>query len=110
MPGSKPGERRGGRQKGTPNQKTVAREKAQAQAAARITEALGPDTFPGDAHAYLVTLYKDPRRPDGVRIDAAKAAIAFEKPRLSSVDGGSKRTSRRGRLSWRRPRPNGRSA
>ena len=85
MAGSKPGERRGGRQKGTPNQKTVAREKAQARASAQIAEALGPDAFEGDAHAFLVMLYKDPRQPDSVRIDAAKAALPYEKPRLASV-------------------------
>jgi hypothetical protein len=40
-----------------------------------------------DAHALLVSVYKDPSQPLDLRIDAAKAAIPFEKPRLSSFDG-----------------------
>jgi len=85
MPGSKPGERRGGRQRGAKNKRTLALEQAQAEAAARVTQGLGADAFEGDAHAFLVMLYKDPRQPDSVRIDAAKAALPYEKPRLASV-------------------------
>lgn len=48
---------------------------------------LVPGAFVGDAHAFLMAVYKDPENLLGVRIDAAKAAIAFEKPRLSSVAG-----------------------
>jgi hypothetical protein len=77
MRGSRPGERRGGRQKGTPNKRTVALEKALADAAAKITGA-------GDAHALLMAVYKDSRQPIELRVAAAKAAIGFEKPRLSS--------------------------
>jgi ribonuclease VapC len=36
-----PGERRGGRQRGTPNRRTVALEKAQAEASEKVTQALG---------------------------------------------------------------------
>lgn len=31
--------------------------------------------FEGDAHAYLMSVYKDPSKPENVRIDAAKAAL-----------------------------------
>ena len=85
MAGSKPGERRGGRQRGTRNKLTVQRERAQAEAAARVTKGLGADAFEGDAHAFLVMLYKDASQPISVRIDAAKAALPYEKPRLASV-------------------------
>ena len=85
MAGSKPGERRGGRQRGTRNKLTVARERAQAATSAQIAEALGSEAFDGDAHAFLVMLYKDASQPISVRIDAAKAALPYEKPRLASV-------------------------
>jgi hypothetical protein len=53
---------------------------------------LGKNAFEGDAHALLVTIYKDPTHPIDLRLDAAKAAIAFEKPRLAAlkadVNGG----------------------
>ena len=86
MRGSILGERRGGRQRGAKNKRTVARERAQAEAAMRITEALGTEAFPGDAHAYLVAIYKDPAQPIERRMDAAKATIGYEKPRLAAVD------------------------
>ena len=53
--------------------------------ASRITEALGVDAFDGDAHALLVAIYKDPAQPIALRLDAAKAAISFEKPRLAAL-------------------------
>ena len=43
MPGSKPGERRGGRQKGTPNKATKARKDDLHQALALVFTKLGPD-------------------------------------------------------------------
>ncbi len=85
MAGSKPGERRGGRKAGTKNKATLARQQAQAEASAQIAQALGPEAFDGDAHALLVMLYKDASQPISVRIDAAKAALPYEKPRLASV-------------------------
>lgn len=83
--GAKPGERRGGRSKGTPNKRTEKREQAMQEAAEKISAALGAP-FEGDAHALLMTLYKDTAQPLDIRLDAAKAAIGYEKPRLSSVD------------------------
>ena len=65
MAGSRPGERRGGRQPGTKNKSTVERERAQVKAVSRITEVLGADAFEGDAHALLVSVYKDSSQPIG---------------------------------------------
>jgi hypothetical protein len=87
MRGSSPGERRGGRKCGTKNKRTLARERAQAETAVKITEALGADAFEGDAHAFLTAIYKDVAQPIGLRMDAAKAAIGYEKPRLAAVEG-----------------------
>ena len=87
MRGSKPGERRGGRQRGTKNKRTVAIERALANASAKITGALGAEAFQGDAHALLMAVYKDTAQPIELRVLAARAAIGYEKPRLASFDG-----------------------
>jgi hypothetical protein len=79
--GSKPGERRGGRQKGTRNKRSKALDDARARAEALI-EGTIPGAFVGNAHALLMAIYKDPALPLHVRVDAAKAAIGYEKPRL----------------------------
>ncbi|MEN6449095.1 MAG: hypothetical protein ABFC96_01265 [Thermoguttaceae bacterium] len=80
--GARPG---AGRKKGQPNKRTIEREQAMADAAARVTEALSAP-FDGDAHAFLMLLYKDCEQPVEVRLDAAKAAIRYEKPALASVE------------------------
>jgi hypothetical protein len=77
----------GGRQPGTKNKRTLARERAQAETAVKITAALGANAFDGDAHALLTAIYKNPEQPIALRLDAAKAAIGYEKPRLAAVDG-----------------------
>ena len=74
----------GGRQKGSRNKRTQEREEAPAQAVALIGEAI-PDAFAGDAHAFLVAVYKNPRIDHHTRQDAAKAALPYEKPRLQAV-------------------------
>ena len=54
------GQKTGGRQKGSRNKSTRAR----VEAAAKVVELVGdviPDAFAGDAHAFLVGIYKDPR-------------------------------------------------
>lgn len=86
--GSKPGERRGGRQKGSKNKFTAASEYQIAiqRAGEKIAEVLGEGTFEGNAHAYLMAVYKDPSVPREIRIDAAKAAIGYETPRLSATE------------------------
>src|SRR5690349_5551573 len=84
--GAKPGERRGGRAKGTPNKRTVGLQEAQQEAAQAIAEALGKDCFEGDAHALLMAVYKDKRLPIELRVDAAKSAVGYEKPRLQATE------------------------
>jgi hypothetical protein len=79
------GQRFGGRQKGTPNKRTQEREAA-VQEAARKLEALIPNAFEGDSHAFLVSVYKDPTHPIERRLDAAKAALPFERPRLAVTE------------------------
>ena len=82
--GSKPGERRGGRSVGIANKRTVEREQALTDAA-RMIESTLPDAFAGNAHAVLMAIYKDPRQPIELRLDAAKAAIRYEKPALAAT-------------------------
>lgn len=106
--GSTTGERRGGRQPGTPNRKTAERMALQSAAmhliaaadrpAHRIKSHTGaqvepddPDaawdrqSFDGTALLFLQLTYRDPRFIHGVRMDAAKAAIRFESPALQAM-------------------------
>jgi hypothetical protein len=80
--GAKPGERRGGRAKGTSNKPTAATLEAMEQAGQKLAELLGENCFQGDAHALLMSVYKDETAPLDLRVDCAKAAVAFEKPTL----------------------------
>jgi hypothetical protein len=77
------GRKTGGRLKGSKNRRTLERERATQQAASQIGAAL-KGAFGGDAHALLMAMYKDPDQPWQVRIDAAKAALPYEKPRISA--------------------------
>jgi hypothetical protein len=63
--GSKPGERRGGRQRGTPNKKTALRNAAIAAAASN------PDITPLD---FLLGVMKDPNMSSELRIKVAQVA------------------------------------
>ena len=81
------GQNTGGRKKGTPNKRTQVREAVTAEASVLIGEAI-PDAFAGDAHAFLIAVYKDPRHDHHTRQDAAKAALPYEKPRLQAVPLG----------------------
>jgi hypothetical protein len=63
--GSKPGERRGGRQRGTPNKKTVLRNAAIAAAASN------PDISPLD---FLLGVMRDPNMSSELRIKVAQVA------------------------------------
>jgi hypothetical protein len=74
-----------GRPVGAKNQKTVLREAKMQEAAQMISEAID-GAFEGDSHALLMTVYKDPRQPWNIRVDAAKAALAYEKPRLAAIE------------------------
>jgi len=87
MRGSKPGERRGGRQRGAKNKLTLLRERVLVEAAAKAAEVLGPNAFDADAHALLTLVYRDTALPIELRVDAARSAIGFEKPRLASIQG-----------------------
>src|SRR5262245_23212338 len=72
--------RRGGRPKGTLNKKTIARNEAMARAQAAMEQ-----PFEGDAYAFVTMLYKDGKLPLAMRFDAAKAALAYERPRLAQM-------------------------
>src|SRR5262245_48997543 len=74
----------GGRQKGSRNKRTQEREAATAAATALIGGTI-PDAFAGDGHALLIATYKNPNLDLHVRLEAAKAALPYEKPRLQAV-------------------------
>jgi hypothetical protein len=66
--GSKPGERRGGRQRGTPNKKTALRNAALAAAAAN------PEISP---LVFLLGIMRDPNVSSELRFKAAQATLPF---------------------------------
>jgi hypothetical protein len=82
MGGSAKGERRGGRQRGVKNRRTAALAQAQAEAAEKIAQALGPAAHDGDALSFLQLIYRDGAQPMDMRLHAAKAAVGYERPRL----------------------------
>jgi hypothetical protein len=77
--GSKPGERRGGRQRGTPNKKTALTNAAMTAAAA------DPNLLPLD---FLLSVMRDPNVPPDIRIKVALAAAPFVHPKARSGDPG----------------------
>lgn len=74
-----------GRPKGARNKRTEEVIKATEEVATALEGAI-PNAFTGDAHALLMAVYKDPGKEWQLRIDAAKAAIRYEKPALNTVD------------------------
>lgn len=74
--GSRPGERRGGRQRGTPNRRTVL--------ADRIS-VIGLDR-PASRHEFLECLIKDARLPAGIRVSVVPRC--FPPKRTSSSRSG----------------------
>jgi hypothetical protein len=74
MRGSKPGERRGGRSRGTPNKKTEARAEAFAQAVGKT-----PLQF-------LIDVMNSEDADIGQKLEAAKAAAAYCHPKLAAFD------------------------
>ena len=75
------GQKTGGRKAGRRNNSTLERDETASKV---LIEAIGgviPDAFAGDAHAFLVAVYKDPRQDQHAREVAARAALPFEKPR-----------------------------
>ena len=79
--GSKPGERRGGRQLGTPNKKTALRNAAIAAAAAN------PNLSPLD---FLLNLMSDENTPAGLQLQIAQTAAPYFHDKLSTDDGPRK--------------------
>lgn len=74
-----------GRPKGAQNKRTEEMKAKVAESAALLSEAI-PGAFDGDSHAYLMSVYKNPAYETATRIDAAKAAIRYEKPALATVE------------------------
>jgi NAD(P)-dependent dehydrogenase (short-subunit alcohol dehydrogenase family) len=73
--GSKPGERRSGRQRGTPNKKTVLRN------AAVCAAALDPNISPRD---FMLGLVRNSDLPLAERFTAAQAVLPLVHPKLTS--------------------------
>lgn len=71
--GSKPGERRGGRQKGTPN-----RTNAEREAAIRASGMTPLD--------YLMTVIRNEAEQPAMRLKAAEIAAQYVHPKLSAVE------------------------
>src|SRR6476646_4838396 len=76
--GSKPGERRGGRKRGTPNKKTVL------QDAAASAAAMDPNI---SAREFMLRLMRDTTLPIENRFTAAQAALPLVHPKLTSGRG-----------------------
>lgn len=74
-----------GRPAGAKSSRTVERER-KVEEAAQVIASLIPGAFEGDSHAFLMSVYKDPAQPLATRLDAAKAAIGYEKPRLGTIE------------------------
>jgi hypothetical protein len=79
------GTRIGGRQKGTRNKRTEETVQRMKDAAVALDGIL-PESFKGDAHAFLMAVYKNETNTLKDRLAAATAAIGYEKPKLGSVD------------------------
>ena len=76
----------GGRQKGSKNKRTLLQEERTRALIDNAKEIIGGDLFDGDAHAFLMLTYKDKSLLRNLLVDAAKAAIRFEKPALTAID------------------------
>ena len=79
-----------GRPRGARNRRTVETEEAMKAVVQEFSETV-PDAFAGDAVAFLQTVYKDPRIPLRVRLDAAAKAARFERPMCVAKAAGSER-------------------
>lgn len=78
--GSKPGERRGGRQKGTPNKKTQE----------KINAIVNSGLTPLD---YMLSVLRDESLPDDMRLQAARDSAPYVHPRLSATNMNLKSSS-----------------
>lgn len=82
------GKRAPGRPRGSKSKFTKEREAKAAEtiaAAGDMLRELDRPVFEGDAHGLLCLVYKDGSLAIDLRVDAAKAAIRFEKPALQQV-------------------------
>ena len=77
-----------GRPKGSTSKVILARRTLAAKAGDRAARRIN-NPFDGDSHEFLASVYKDPMQPLMKRIEAAKAAIQFEKPKLGSIIHGA---------------------
>lgn len=82
--GKKTGNPRG-RPPGAKSQRTIERER-KVEEAARALEGVLPEAFTGDAHAFLMSVYKDTRNAIKDRLAAATAAVGYEKPKLAAIE------------------------
>lgn len=73
-----------GRKPGSTGAKTQERLSKVDAVMAAVESAL-PEAFKGDAHAFLIAVYKDTRQALKDRLAAATAAISYEKPKLASM-------------------------
>jgi hypothetical protein len=76
----------GGKVKGSRNKATIAKIAAIQEATNAMKNPDGSAMFDGDAYALLVAVYKNEKFPIDVRMQAAKEAAQYERPRLSAVD------------------------
>lgn len=74
-----------GRPKGATNKQKKVRI-ARAQVAAAAIEAVIPNVFTGNGHAFLMAVYKNPANELAVRVDCAKAALPYESQRLAPAE------------------------
>ena len=74
--GSKKGERRGGRQKGTPNKKT-------SEQRAMITAIIGTD---GDPMKVFIDILQSPEAPPDWKFKAAEIILPYTRPKLASIE------------------------
>lgn len=75
-----------GRPKGSRSRRRLEMEKKARAVEDVMREALGREPFEGDSHALLMSCYKNTALPLPIRLEAAKAAIPYERPRLASVE------------------------
>jgi hypothetical protein len=79
----------GGRKKGSKNKRALLLQERTRALLDNAKEIIGGDLFEGDAHTFLMLTYKDKSLPHNLRLDAAKAAIRFEKPALTAIDANN---------------------
>lgn len=74
-----------GRKPGIRSARTVDRLRKVAELQSVLNDTI-PRVFKGDAHAFLTAVYKNEDLDLKMRLDAATAAIGYEKPRLAAVE------------------------